>query len=149
MEDEEVLNSLGASAVVASEFEEKFFTRLEEQLKSDDEKEDGELDEEVAEGGDGGDGDDKEKKEEDQPKVTFQMGSSFLMKALTAPKKEITPKPQLKKPLPTKVKKKVTKIPEKEETEVQRKIRNGEMTPFGTEIAGGSGGQASSRYETN
>lgn len=156
MEDEDLLTSLGASAVVASDFEQKFLNHLEEKLKEAVEEEQKGGDEGLLEDGEIEDDENScsneqiEGTEQNEAKVDigtteaekqdegFKMEpSNFLLRALTAPsaaKKAPVPSavpipPPKKKLMPLK---KVTK--DKAETERQRKIRNGEMTPFGTEV---------------
>lgn len=155
MEDEDLLTSLGASAVVASDFEQKFLNHLEEKLKEAEAEEQKGGDETLLEDGEieedensfskekvGGDEQNEEKVDIGTAEAEKQDGgfkmepSNFLLRALTAPSAKKVPVPApvpivpaKKKPIPVK---KVAK--EKPETEQQRKIRNGEMTPFGTEI---------------
>lgn len=158
--DEALLSSLGASAVVASDFEQKFVDQLEEQLKEAEEEEKSLEDGELDEGQDGGEGDKEEEKKDltgvsgiaggvQKEEVEFKMEpSNFLLRALTAPQKvpQVIPAKHLpkKKQAPPLAKKSGVKPKEKEETEQQRKIRNGEMTPFGSEVAVSASGSKES-----
>lgn len=154
MEDEALFSALGASVVDQDIFEQKLLTHLEEKLKEaqeleekgGDDTEEGEIsdDEAVAdenqdEPQSGGILIEEKKKTAivtDEDKQNLGLGSR-LKALLTAPKTPKTKHREATKPLPTE------EI--EEESEQQRKIRNGEMTPFGSEVVTVKSSMASSK----